>query len=107
MYRGKTAPEIAYRRDCPLDPKAVADLFRAAPLNGPLDDIRRMNTMLENSQLLISAWHGDRLIGLARTLTDFAFNAFIADLAVHPDYQGQGVGKELIRRTLMTSDGVK
>ena len=80
------ASDITYRHNYPLSPRAVADLFRAAPLNGPLDDLERMRTMLESSQLLISAWHGDRLIGVARTLTDFSFNAFIADLAVHPDY---------------------
>jgi ribosomal protein S18 acetylase RimI-like enzyme len=98
---------IDYQQNVPLDPGAVADLFRAAALNGPLDDLERMRTMLDNSQLVVSAWDGPRLVGLARTLTDFAFNGFIADLAVHPDYQRRGIGKELVRLTLATSDCVK
>jgi ribosomal protein S18 acetylase RimI-like enzyme len=100
-------PSIIYRQGIDLDPEAVADLFRAAELNGPLDDLERMRTMLANSQLIISAWDGSRLVGLARTLTDFAFNRLIADLAVHPEYQRRGIGKELIRRTLATSECVK
>jgi predicted N-acetyltransferase YhbS len=98
---------IAYQQNVPLDPKAVSALFRAASLNGPLDDLERIRTMLDNSQLVITAWDGPELVGLARTLTDFAFNGFIADLAVHPSYQRRGIGKELIRLTLATSESVK
>jgi predicted N-acetyltransferase YhbS len=98
---------VDYRQNVALDPQVVADLFRAAGLNGPLDDLARMRTMLDNSQLVLSAWDGERLVGLARTLTDFAFNGFIADLAVHPSYQGCGIGKELVRLTLATSECVK
>lgn len=107
LQGGALMEMITYKQNVPLDPAAVIDLFRAAALNGPLDDPERMRAMLENAQLLISAWDGDRLVGVARTLTDFAFNGFLADLAVHPEYQRRGIGQELIRRTLATSDGVK
>ena len=47
----------------------------------------------------ITAWDKMKLIGIARTLTDFSYVAYLADLAVHIDYQRQGIGKELIEKT--------
>jgi predicted N-acetyltransferase YhbS len=50
---------------------------------------------------------GGRLVGLIRVLTDFSFNAFVADLAVSPDFHRKGVGSELLARATATNDGVK
>ena len=55
--------------------------------------------MLANSSLLLSAWSGDILIGLARTLTDFSYAAYLADLAVDESFQRRGIGKRLIDET--------
>lgn len=55
--------------------------------------------MLANASLLVSAWAGDRLVGLARTLTDFSYAAYLADLAVDEAFQRQGIGKRLIDET--------
>ena len=55
--------------------------------------------MIRNADLVITAWDGDHLVGIARTLTDYSYVAYLADLAVHLDYQRKGIGKELIRRT--------
>jgi biotin carboxylase/ribosomal protein S18 acetylase RimI-like enzyme len=86
----------------------TAALFAAAQLNGPLDDIPRLQRMLDTAQQVIAARTSDgRLAGLIRVLTDFSFNAFIADLAVHPDWQRQGLGTRLVEAVTREYPGVK
>jgi GNAT superfamily N-acetyltransferase len=73
------------------------ELFRAARLNAPLDEPERVQRMLDEAQFMLAAWRGSQLVGLIRVLTDFAFNAFVADLAVLPEFQGRGIGSQLLR----------
>ncbi|MFF3644206.1 GNAT family N-acetyltransferase [Streptomyces sp. NPDC002564] len=102
-----TAPApVTYADELP-DAAEVADLFRAAGLNGPLDDPDRMRRMLETSQHILTARVKGRLVGLIRVLTDLSFNAFVADLAVHPDQQRRGIGSDLLRRATEPHPGVK
>lgn len=79
----------------------VIELFRASTLGvrRPVDDRPRMQAMLEHANLVVTAWDGLRLVGIARSLSDYAFCTYLSDLAVHVDYQRQGIGKELMRRT--------
>lgn len=58
-----------------------------------------MQAMLDKADLIITAWSDDELIGIARSLTDFSYVAYLADLAVHQDFQKLGIGKELIEQT--------
>jgi GNAT superfamily N-acetyltransferase len=53
---------------------------------------------LENSQFLVAAYAGERLVGFGRVLTDGSLHAMIYDLIVHPDFQGLGIGGEILRR---------
>ena len=55
--------------------------------------------MLEHANLVVTAWDGERLLGISRSLTDFAWTTYLADLAVREDHQRRGIGRELIRRT--------
>jgi predicted N-acetyltransferase YhbS len=55
--------------------------------------------MLKNANLTITAWHGERLVGISRSLTDFTYVAYLADLAVDVEYQRHGIGKQLIHET--------
>jgi N-acetylglutamate synthase-like GNAT family acetyltransferase len=82
-------------------------LFRSAGLNGPLDEPKRITQMLTTAQQTITARVDGRLVGLIRLLTDFSFNAFVADLAVSPDFQGNGVGTELLARATASNEDVK
>jgi len=65
----------------------------------PVDDPERLALMLRHANLIITARDGNRLVGVARSLSDFAFCTYMSDLAVHQEYQKQGIGKELIRIT--------
>jgi GNAT superfamily N-acetyltransferase len=53
-----------------------------------------------NSDFVVTAWDGDRLAGAGRALTDGFFNAYLPDIAVHPDYRGAGVGRKIIMMLL-------
>jgi ribosomal protein S18 acetylase RimI-like enzyme len=50
-----------------------------------------------NSTLVVSAWDDERLVGAVRVLSDSIFRSIIYDLLVDPEYQGQGIGSELVR----------
>lgn len=61
----------------------------------PINDKACLSGMLEHSNLLITAWHNDKLIGIARSITDFHYACYLSDLAVDKAYQGLNVGKKL------------
>jgi GNAT superfamily N-acetyltransferase len=77
------------------------DLLRRSTLaeRRPVDDRKCIKAMLRHANLLCSAWDGEKLVGVARSVTDFAFCCYLSDLAVDENYQRKGIGKELIRQT--------
>lgn len=94
-------PDITYRRDTPLDLEQVIQLYRDSTLGErrPVEDRDRMRQMLKNANLVLTAWQETSLIGIARSLSDFAYCTYLSDLAVHLQYQRAGIGRELIRLT--------
>ena len=83
-----------------LTPSRIATLYRRAPLLRQTDSGPRLQTAFENSGIVLSLWDGERLVGLARVITDGVAVAYLCDLAVEPDVQGAGVGKRLIDEVL-------
>jgi len=61
----------------------------------PIADPDCLEGMINNSNLIISAWHEETLIGISRCVTDFHYCCYLSDLAVDEEYQNQGIGKEL------------
>jgi predicted N-acetyltransferase YhbS len=92
-----TSP-ITYRINGPLNPEAVAAVLRRSGIRRPVDDVDRIRQMVEHANLTVTAWDGERLVGIARALTDFSYCCYLSDLAVDAAYQRQGIGKELVRR---------
>ena len=92
-------PTIAYRRNIPLDPQDVVRVFDASGITRPTKDLARIARMFAAQALTISAWDGARLVGVSRSLTDYAYCCYLSDLAVDKEYQALGIGKELVRRT--------
>ncbi len=92
---------ITYRVGNDLDLNAVIELYRASTLGErrPVDDCERMRLMLANASLVVTAWEGERLVGIARSMSDFSYATYLSDLAVRLSHQKQGIGRELIRRT--------
>jgi predicted N-acetyltransferase YhbS len=92
---------ITYRRGNDLDLAQVMDLYRASTLGErrPIDDRAILADMIRHSNLVVTAWDGDVLVGISRSLTDFSYVAYLADLAVRDTHQKLGIGRELIART--------
>ncbi|HET9971725.1 MAG TPA: GNAT family N-acetyltransferase [Streptosporangiaceae bacterium] len=63
--------------------------------------------MFGNSMFTCFAYAGDHLAGAGRVLADGLDCAYIADVAVHPDHQGRGLGTEIIRRLVERAGGHK
>ena len=92
---------ICYRTGNQLDVDAVIDLYRACTLGErrPIDQRWRMAAMLRNANLVVTAWDGRLLVGIARSFSDFSFTTYLSDLAVRSSHQRNGVGRELMRLT--------
>jgi predicted N-acetyltransferase YhbS len=96
---------ITYNRGNKLDLDEVIDLYRASTLGErrPIDNRKRMAQMIENANLVITAWDGKLLVGISRAFSDYSFFTYLSDLAVRVSHQKAGIGKELIRRTQIES----
>jgi predicted N-acetyltransferase YhbS len=96
---------ISYRTGNDVDLDVWIELYRASTLGArrPVDDRPRMQRMLREANLVITAWDGEQLVGICRSLTDFCYATYLSDLAVRESHQRQGIGQELIRRTQTAS----
>lgn len=94
-------PPIIYRHDRRPTPAEFIDLLHRAGFaeRRPVGEPDRIAAMLEHANLTCTAWAGDLLVGVARSVTDFSFCCYLSDLAVDAAFQRQGIGVELIRLT--------
>ncbi|WP_411872159.1 GNAT family N-acetyltransferase [Vulcanococcus limneticus] len=90
---------VEYHRDVPLDPVDVIRVFNASGIRRPTFDADRIARMFSAPCLIVSAWLDGHLVGVCRSLTDFAYCCYLPDLAVDKSVQGQGIGTQLIRQT--------
>lgn len=98
---GDLTSRLDYRRDRPLTRTQFRDLLQRSGLAArrPVDDPATLDAMLAHADLLVTAWDGDRPVGVARALTDYRYCCYLADLAVDRAWQRQGVGRQLIAVT--------
>lgn len=87
---GPAQGEITCRDDLRPELEQIISLYRAAPLNRPLDEPERIRRMCDAANLILTAWSGDVLAGIVRAWSDGGFLAYIADLAVDPPTRGAG-----------------
>ncbi len=92
---------IVYLDNAKITAVQAIDLYNRATLGErrPVDNINTFADMLTHANLIITAWDENVLVGIARSLTDFSYVAYLADLAVDEKYQRQGIGKQLIEET--------
>ena len=97
---------VTYQSEA-LFPEDFVDVLRRSGLaeRRPVDDPERIRRMVEGADLTITARDGLRLVGVARSLTDFACCCYLADLAVDPRPPGPRRGRELIRRPPRAAGG--
>ena len=93
--------DIRYHTDRTITAAEFIDVLRRSTLaeRRPVDDPKCIAAMLAHADLLCTAWEGDTLLGIARSVTDFEYCCYLADLAVDQAYQKAGIGKKLIELT--------
>ena len=92
---------IEYKTNVPISVEQFIELLNKTTLGArrPLGDEKRVAVMLHHADLLVTAWDGELLVGVARSVTDFAYCCYLSDLAVDEQYQKQGIGQQLIKYT--------
>lgn len=99
--------DVTYRTDARPDAAVIAALYSASPLNRPNRDLDRIGRMYAGSNVVVTAWKGDELVGILRGLTDGAFDGYVCDLAIHPSAQKLGIGRELLARVQSISPQIQ
>lgn len=92
---------ISYSSERALTPAQFIDLLQRSSLaeRRPIDDADCVASMLAHANLLCTAWDDERLIGVARSVTDFSYCCYLSDLAVDAAHQRRGIGRGLLRLT--------
>ena len=92
---------IEFKVNSAITADQFIDLLRESTLGErrPIEDRECIEGMIQNSNLVVTAWDGETLIGVARSMTDFHYACYLSDLAVDKTYQKTGIGKTLLAMT--------
>jgi len=88
---------IYFKIGAAVTAEELSDVFKTSGIRRPVDDLPRLQRMIKHADLLITAWDEQKIVGVARAVTDFSYCCYLSDLAVNKDYQKRGIGKELVR----------
>ncbi|SFL40455.1 Acetyltransferase (GNAT) domain-containing protein [Gracilibacillus orientalis] len=89
---------IMYKSDITITPRDLSEIFRVSGIKRPYENLGRLQQMLDHANVLVTAWDQEKIVGVARGLTDFSYCCYLSDLAVDQAYQHQGIGKQLIEQ---------
>src|SRR5690349_10513786 len=92
---------VIYAFEPDLSVREFRDVLVASTLGArrPVNDLARLEKMLRNADIIVTARIADKLVGVSRAITDFAYCCYLSDLAVDARHQRQGIGKRLIENT--------
>jgi len=101
--------EIIYASEKNLDVAEFIEVLKNSKLGErrPIGDEQRISSMCNNANLIITARLNGKLVGVARSITDFVYCTYLSDLAVDVEFQKQGIGKRLIEETKKTTPQAK
>jgi ribosomal protein S18 acetylase RimI-like enzyme len=90
--------DIQYTTERKVDVAAFKSILERSGLAArrPVGDPERLARMLQAYNLVVTAWQGELLVGIATCWTDYAHSAYLADLAVAADSQRRGIGRQLV-----------
>lgn len=98
----RVTPRIVFSTEREIDLYELEELCDA--VGWSRRPLRKVKKAIQHSFLVVSMWEQrgaqKRLIGFSRATSDHAFNATIWDVVVHPDFQGRGLGKALMRQVI-------
>lgn len=86
---------ITYTEEKKFDNKSVVDLFSSVGWVAAQYPTRLYKALMHSSTV-ITAWDGDRLVGLVRVLDDSELVAYMHYVLVHSDYHGQGIAGTMV-----------
>lgn len=86
---------ITYTEEKKFDNKSIVDLFSSVGWVSAQYPTRLYKALMHSSTV-ITAWDGDRLVGLVRVLDDSELVAYMRYVLVHPDYHGQGIAGTMV-----------
>ena len=88
---------IEYKINYPISVDQFVSLLVDSSLGErrPIEDRECIEGMIKNSNLIVSAWDSNKLVGVSRCVTDFHYACYLSDLAVSKSYQKLGIGKQL------------
>jgi len=91
--------DVTVEQECAgVDWKAVSDILKSVGMTYDEPDAHRR--AFEASHTAVFVYHADRLIGFGRAISDGVYQAAIYDCAVRPEFQGQGIGKTILKTIL-------
>ena len=93
--------EIIYNVEKTLDVSEFVEVLKNSTLaeRRPVEDEQRISSMCNNANLIVTARIDGKLVGVARSITDFVYCTYLSDLAVDVEFQKQRIGKRLIEET--------
>ena len=91
---------VSYAREASVSAAEFIDLLMRSGLgrHRPIQDRSRIERMLSNSNLIVSARLAGSLIGVVRGITDVAWCCYLSDVAVDAAFQGRGIGRRLMEQ---------
>lgn len=87
---------ITYKVNDELDAVELAEVFKLSGITRPVEDLPRLQKMIEHADIIITAREEGKVVGVARAITDYHYCCYLSDLAISRDYQGKGIGKKLV-----------
>lgn len=105
LINGNAMSEVVYKIEKSLGVSEFIDVLKSSSLaeRRPVNDGERIAALRRNANLIITARLNGKLIGVARSITDYVYGTYLSDLAVDIKYQKKGIGKRLIEETKKTN----
>lgn len=106
LARPPDATPLRWQEGGPVDLGQLAALFEAVGFSRRTDPAY-LQAAIDGARYVVSGWRGPELIAFARAISDGVSNAYVSTVAVRPDHQGRGLGRELMTRLIAGRDSVK
>jgi ribosomal protein S18 acetylase RimI-like enzyme len=86
-----------------IDWDALSHLYKIAPLGDKKPE--DLKTVFTNSRYKCFVYDDNKIVGVGRALADGVDASYICDIAIHPEYQGHGIGKAIVKKLVEFSKG--
>ena len=98
---------ITYKETKEINDSNLRPLYESVGWVAYTEKISDLSILLTNCQLVFSAWDNEKLIGLIRTVGDGISIQYVQDILVLPEYQKQGIGRELLQKVMEMSKEIR